>query len=116
MFLTRSLQIRGSTVPNEPGGALFAVLNRVLILLETIFLVLSEIGWPLSFFDRFFPVLGSEFGLGPLGIFECLIGASVLSHNVGEFALVSAFFLFSIGCVNMLLVRFSLSCSSLIPC
>lgn len=30
------------------------------------------------------------------------IGAAVLSHHVDEFALVAAFFLFSIGCLNML--------------
>jgi len=26
----------------------------------------------MAFFDRFFPVLGTKFGLGPLGIFQCL--------------------------------------------
>ena len=30
------------------------------------------------------------------------IGASVLSHFVGDFPLVTAFFLFSVGCVNIL--------------
>jgi hypothetical protein len=30
------------------------------------------------------------------------IGASILSHHCDDFSLVSAFFLFSIGCVNML--------------
>jgi len=33
---------------------------------------------------------------------QCLIGASVLSHYVNDFPLVTAFFLFSIGCVNIL--------------
>jgi hypothetical protein len=32
----------------------------------------SEVSWPIAFFDRFFPVLGSGFGLGALGIFQCL--------------------------------------------
>ena len=31
------------------------------------------------------------------------LGAAVLSHHVDEFSLVSAFFLFSVGCVNILL-------------
>ncbi len=31
------------------------------------------------------------------------LGAAVLSHHVDEFSLVSAFFLFSLGCVNILL-------------
>ncbi|KAJ7824700.1 hypothetical protein B0H13DRAFT_1919024 [Mycena leptocephala] len=64
---------------------------------------LSEVGWPAVFFDRFFPVLGADFGVGSLGIFQCLIGAQILSHHVDDFTLVSAFFLFSIGCLNMLL-------------
>ena len=33
---------------------------------------MSEIGWYTDFFDRYFPVLGSNFGLGILGIFQCL--------------------------------------------
>jgi hypothetical protein len=31
------------------------------------------------------------------------IGAAILSHHVDDFSLVSAFFLFSIGCLNILL-------------
>ena len=63
----------------------------------------SECGWPAPFFDRFFPVLGSDFGLGPLGIFQGLISTQILSHHVDDFTLVSAFFLFVLGCINMLL-------------
>ncbi|KAI0312386.1 hypothetical protein OF83DRAFT_1176681 [Amylostereum chailletii] len=94
--------IEGSTVPNQPAGVFWAVVNRLLIIFQVIFLILSEVGWPMKFFDRFFPVLGSNFGLGALGVFQCLIGATVLSHHVDDFTLVSAFFLFSIGCVNIL--------------
>lgn len=36
-------------------------------------------------------------------LFRISIGAAVLSHHVGTFALVSAFFLFAVGCVNVLL-------------
>lgn len=90
-------------MPNQPAGVFWAVVNRLFIIFQIIALILSEIGWPLSFFDRFFPVLGSGFGLGALGIFQCLIGATILSHHVDDFTLVAAFFLFSIGCLNMLL-------------
>ncbi|TFY74162.1 hypothetical protein EWM64_g9849, partial [Hericium alpestre] len=95
--------IGDSTVPNQPAGVFWAVVNRLLIIFQIIFLILSEVEWPLSFFDRFFPVLGSDFGLGALGIFQGLIGATILSHHVDDFTLVAAFFLFSIGCLNMLL-------------
>ncbi|KAF9221716.1 hypothetical protein BS17DRAFT_784554 [Gyrodon lividus] len=94
--------IPASTVPNQPAGAFWAVLNRVFIIFQTIVLILSEIGWPAAFFTRFFPVLGRDFGVGALGVMQCLIGASVLSHYVNDFPLVTAFFLFSIGCVNIL--------------
>ncbi|KAF9069958.1 hypothetical protein BDP27DRAFT_1420395 [Rhodocollybia butyracea] len=36
-----------------------------------------------------------------LGIFQCLIGAQILSHHVDDFTLVSAFFPFSLGCLNV---------------
>ncbi|CAL1698292.1 unnamed protein product [Somion occarium] len=95
--------IEGSTVPNQPAGAFWAVLNRLLIIFQAIVLILSEIGWPAQFFDKFFPVLGKDFGLGALGVIQGLLGAAVLSHHVDEFSLVSAFFLFAVGCLNMLL-------------
>ncbi|KAI9571923.1 hypothetical protein HD554DRAFT_2168731 [Boletus coccyginus] len=94
--------IPNSTVPNQTGGAFWAVLNRIFIIFQTVVLVLSEIGWPAAFFDRFFPVLGKDFGVGALGVMQCLIGASVLSHYLGDFPLVTAFLLFSVGCANML--------------
>lgn len=98
-----NLLCRNSTVPNQPAGVFWAVVNRLFIIFQVIVLLLSEIGWPMGFFNRYFPVLGDDFGLGPLGIFQCLIGATILSHHVDDFTLVAAFMLFSIGCLNMLL-------------
>jgi hypothetical protein len=95
--------IEGSTVPNQPAGVFWAVVASLLIIFQSIFLLLSEFGWPMKFFDRFFPVLGSNFGLGPLGIFQGVIATQILSHHVDDFTLVSAFFLFAIGCLNMFL-------------
>ncbi|KAF8263172.1 hypothetical protein EI94DRAFT_1773017 [Lactarius quietus] len=95
-----------STVPNEPAGAFWAVLNRGLIICQVIALILSEIGWPLSFFNRYFPVLGSDFGLGPLGVMQCLYVYSARPSSRTTwaiFSLVSAFFLFSVGCLNIFL-------------
>lgn len=81
----------------------WAVVNRLLIIFQVIVLLLSEIGWPTAFFNHYFPVLGTSFGLGPIGIFQCLLGAAILSHHVDDFTLVAAFFLFAIGCLNMML-------------
>lgn len=94
--------VPNSTIPNEPAGAAFGVINRLLIITQVLILVMSEFGWPAVFFDKYFPVLGKSFGVGALGIIQCLLGAAILSHHVDEFTLVSAFFLFSIGCLNML--------------
>jgi len=94
--------ILGSTVPNQPAGAFWAVLNRLFIIFQAFVLILSEISFPSSFFTRYFPILGKNFGLGALGLIQMLIGAAILSHHVNTFTLVSAFFLFSLGCVNVL--------------
>ncbi|KAG6334518.1 hypothetical protein ID866_4571 [Astraeus odoratus] len=95
--------IENSTVPNQLGGVFWAIVNRLLIIFQVIILIMSEVGWPATFFDRFFPVLGTDFGLGALGIFQGLIGAAVLSQHVDDFTFVAAFFLFVLGCINMLL-------------
>jgi hypothetical protein len=96
-------QYRGSTVPNQPAGAFWAVLNSLLVIAQSIVCILSELSWPERFFDAYFPVLGPCFGLGALGVIQCLLGAAVLSHHVSEFPLVSAFLVFSVGCLNILL-------------
>lgn len=95
--------IQDSTVPNQPAGAFWAVLNRLFIIGQSVVLIMSELGFPSKFFETFFPVLGKEFGLGALGLIQMLIGAAVLSHRVDTFTLVSAFFLFSVGCLNVVL-------------
>ena len=69
--LTRD-SCRNSTVPNQPAGVFWAVLNRLLIIGQVFLLFLSEIGWPSAFFHKFFPVLGNDFGVGALGVIQCL--------------------------------------------
>jgi len=95
--------IEGSSVPNQTAGVFWAIVASLLIICQTVILFLSEVGWPIAFFDHYFPVLGSGFGLGALGIFQGLISTQILSHHVDDFTLVSAFFLFALGCLNMFL-------------
>jgi len=82
-------------VPNQPAGVFWAIVASLLIIFQTVILfcesfcmfnhlrtelhvrTVSEISWPIKFFNRYFPVLGSEFGLGALGIFQCLCVASI---------------------------------------
>ena len=102
---THDSLLSGSTVPNQPAGAFWAVLNWLLIIFQCFALILSELSFKFAdrFFSAYFPVLGPDFGLGALGVIQCLLGAAVLSHRVNEFTLVSAFLIFSIGCLNILL-------------
>lgn len=93
----------GSTVPNQAAGAFWAVLNRLFIISTTVILVMSEVGWPSSFFRNFLPVLGPDFGVGILGAVQWITAASILSHHVDAFPLVSAWLLFAVGCINIIL-------------
>jgi hypothetical protein len=43
-----NLLARNSTVPNQPGGVFWAVLNRLLIIAQTVVLILSELGMMLA--------------------------------------------------------------------
>lgn len=72
----------GSTVPNQPAGAFWAVLNRLLIIFQVVVLILSELRWPISFFNKYFPVLGDEFGLGALGIIKACQYIILLIYNI----------------------------------
>lgn len=101
----RRSSCRDSTVPNQPAGAFWAVLNWLLIIFQAIVLILSECSFPIidRFFTSFFPILSPSFGLGALGVIQCLLGAAVLSHRVNEFTLVSSFLLFSVGCLHVFL-------------
>lgn len=56
------------------------MINRLLIIAQVIMIAMSEVGWPQVFFDRFFPILGSDFGLGALGIMQVLC-VEFLSRN-----------------------------------
>ncbi|KAG8990070.1 hypothetical protein FRB94_004025 [Tulasnella sp. JGI-2019a] len=92
-----------STVPNQPAGAFWAVVNRLFIIATTIMMILSEVGWPNKFFEDYLPILGRNFGVGILGGIQWITAASILSHHVDDFPLVAGFFLFVIGCFNILL-------------
>ncbi|RSH91025.1 hypothetical protein EHS25_010201 [Saitozyma podzolica] len=90
-----------SSVPDQTGGPFWSILNRLFIVFECILLILSEVGIPRKFFENFMPVLGPAHGLGCLGVFQCLIGAQVLSHYCDLFPQVSSWLLFIIGGLNI---------------
>ncbi|KAG8860164.1 hypothetical protein FRB96_004189 [Tulasnella sp. 330] len=92
-----------STVPNQPAGVFWAVVNRLFIIVTSIVLILSEIGWPDRFFENYLPILGHKFGVGILGTIQWITAASILSHHVDDFPLVAGFFLFVVGCFNIII-------------
>jgi hypothetical protein len=65
---------RNSTVPQQPAGAFWAIVNHGLVMFQLVVLFIAEIGleWTTKKFNIYFPVLGDGFGLGPLGIFQAL--------------------------------------------
>ncbi|KAJ7201391.1 hypothetical protein GGX14DRAFT_656697 [Mycena pura] len=82
--------IEGSTV--NPAGVFWAVVASLLSFSKLFFVrprfflrrprltvpTVSELSWPMVFFDRSFLALGA------LGIFQALIGAQILSYHVNE--------------------------------
>ncbi|EJU00295.1 hypothetical protein DACRYDRAFT_23234 [Dacryopinax primogenitus] len=92
-----------STVPNQPAGAFWAILNRLFILFQCLILLWSELGFYEHILKEYMPILGPDFGVWTLGAMQCMISAVVLSHHVDEFPLVSAFFLFAVGCLNIII-------------
>jgi len=99
--------VPGSTVPNTGSGLFWATGNRILLLLQILLLIFSEIGWPNAFFARFLPPFSDDYGVAPIGVLECLIGAQVNSHAVDKFSMTAAFFLFAIGCIYFILAVIS---------
>ncbi|KAH7335699.1 hypothetical protein B0J17DRAFT_667402 [Rhizoctonia solani] len=95
--------IPSSTVPLQPGGPFFAILSRLLVVCQCPILILAEIGWPKQFFAKCLPVLSSKHGVGILGTIQVLLSTLTLSHHMPTFALVPAFFLFGMGCLNIVL-------------
>ncbi|KAJ7201393.1 hypothetical protein GGX14DRAFT_656699 [Mycena pura] len=77
--------IEYSTVPNQPAGVFWAVVASLPSFSKSFFFVLSELSWPMVFFDCSFLALGA------LGIFQALIGAQILSALFVPHALTTAF-------------------------
>ncbi|OCF33235.1 hypothetical protein I316_04976 [Kwoniella heveanensis BCC8398] len=94
--------IEYSSVPEQTGGPFWSILNRIFIVFECTLLTMSEIGIPRRLFEEWIPILGPAHGLGPLGVFQALIGAQVLSHYYDLFPQVSSWLLFIVGCFNIL--------------
>ncbi|WVF70843.1 hypothetical protein IAT40_005637 [Kwoniella sp. CBS 6097] len=94
--------IEYSSVPDQTGGPFWSILNRIFIVFECILLTMSEIGIPRRLFEEWIPILGPAHGLGPLGVFQALIGAQVLSHYCDLFPQVASWLLFIVGCFNIL--------------
>ncbi|KZT50942.1 hypothetical protein CALCODRAFT_504117 [Calocera cornea HHB12733] len=92
-----------STVPNQPAGAFWAILNRLFILFQCLILLWSELGFYERILKDLMPILGPDFGVWTTGAMQCMISAVVLSHHVDEFPLVAAFFLFAVGCLNIII-------------
>ena len=68
------------TAPSRANGRDRPGCNQSVIITRVTILAFSEMDLFPQLFDKFFPVVGPEFRLGPLGIFQCLIGGTRISH------------------------------------
>jgi len=98
--------LQSSTIPIQAAGEFWAITNRCLILVQVIILAFSEIGIPQSLFQNFIPFLAEDSGFFPVGLFQALLGAQILSHHLTTFPMVSAFLLFSVGCLYIICAIF----------
>ncbi|KAH9815119.1 hypothetical protein DFH28DRAFT_893157 [Melampsora americana] len=97
--------VSGSFIPKSVGGILFVTLELLFNIFILLLCLLSEISPPRipEFFENYFPPLGQGFGVGILGSLEIYIASITLSHKINKPSLVSAWILFVIGCLNVLL-------------
>ncbi|GAA5912835.1 hypothetical protein JCM8208_006440 [Rhodotorula glutinis] len=104
----------GSTsIPKGPGGALFSTLERIFAAFILLFALVSELPFPFPplsrpavllerFWIAFFPPFGNEYGVGVLGAVQVFVGAQVLSHYTTGWVQVSAWLLFLVGILDLL--------------
>ncbi|GAA5937000.1 hypothetical protein JCM3775_001922 [Rhodotorula graminis] len=104
----------GSTsIPRGPGGALFSTLERIFAGFILLLALVSELPLPFPplsrpavllerFWIAFFPPFGNEYGVGVLGAVQVFVGAQVLSHYTTGWVQVSAWLLFLVGILDLL--------------
>jgi len=99
--------VMSTTVPDHAGGIFFSTFFRFLNVIVLFFLLVSEISLPIpaiyNFYLRNFPPLSEDASLGFLGAAMMWIATSVLSADVANFAMTSAWILFIMGFLNVLL-------------
>ncbi|GAA5935518.1 uncharacterized protein JCM15063_001062 [Sporobolomyces koalae] len=103
--------ISSTSIPTQPGGALFSTLSRICCCFVLVLSLVSEISPPITtrvgqWIERWwtyaFPPFGHEFGTGVLGAVQVFMECIVLSHAVGKLTQVSGWILFVIGILNLL--------------
>ncbi|KIJ93894.1 hypothetical protein K443DRAFT_643345 [Laccaria amethystina LaAM-08-1] len=95
-------------MPNQPAGAFWAVLNRLFVIGQTVVLFFLLPCYRKELWSRrigFYRNAVHSPPPSPPSLSNKLTFISfvavILSHRVDRFTLVSAFFLFSIGCLNV---------------
>ncbi|KAJ9109203.1 hypothetical protein QFC21_000532 [Naganishia friedmannii] len=96
-----------TSVPDQPGGIFWAILNRTFILMVIVLLLPTELVIPVKkltqFYIDYIPIISPAHGLGILGVIQCWIASTVLSKYVQKFEQASGFMCFIVGCLNILM-------------
>lgn len=120
---TTCAYVGNTSVPRTVGGILFNALNRIFCCFILLFMLVAEAPPPFKAVERFwayaFPPFGEHFSTGVLGLTQIFIGCTALTlpsvdlstHEQPEltiglrisgFPQVAGWFLFILGCLNML--------------
>ncbi|KAJ9100103.1 hypothetical protein QFC19_005783 [Naganishia cerealis] len=74
-----------SSVPDQPGGIFWAILNRTFILIVVLILLPTELVIPAKkltqFYIDYIPIISPAHGLGILGVIQCWIASTALSKT-----------------------------------
>ncbi|CAD6581859.1 MAG: hypothetical protein CYPHOPRED_001724 [Cyphobasidiales sp. Tagirdzhanova-0007] len=99
--------VQDTTVPNLAGAIFFSTFFRFMNVIVLLFLLVSEISPPwrsvTDFYLHNFNSLSDEASVGFLGIAMIWIATSILSSNVQQHAIISAWILFVMGILNFIL-------------
>jgi len=99
------------------SNTFFQFVNRIVIALEALILILSEIGWPKRIY-KWFPMLDDSHSWTFFGFLQIITGSLILGYDSGinsidflghslfEFIIVPGWFLFVIGIIYVLLGLF----------
>ncbi|OWZ55515.1 hypothetical protein J010_01599 [Cryptococcus neoformans] len=92
-----------SGIPRQAGGICFAIISRLVVACTLVLLILGQLGWPEMFLYTWTPCLGPQSTPVWLGLAQAIVGIENLRVYSKSVVLISAWGLFLIGLLNIIL-------------